>query len=162
MAAFNPVGCSSHSCTGEWATYLNELLREALTAERGRVFAHGAYGTLYALDSKAGKVLWTAKPGSLSGLSSANGVVYGATYNAGIVAYNEAGCGKATCSPLASIVRSASLGYSLPAPPVVIDGHVVISSEKGVLAMAVRWSSGQRRLPLDATNSRSCLSAFDA
>jgi outer membrane protein assembly factor BamB len=138
IAAFPATGCGSTVCFASWKKFLPERIYSTPTAAAGRVFVTSTPGSVYALDANSGQLLWTAHTGTtVADPSTADGVLFILAGVNNLLAYNEAGCGKATCTPISSAALTpAAHGGSL-FPPVVANGFVLIHTTNGLHALTV-------------------------
>jgi len=140
LYAFNASGCGSTTCSPLWivsdgGVYGNPLPSPAVS--NGVVYLGS--DQLYAFNAKTGAILWMGASSSTNYNSSAavaNGVVYDATSDGHMYAFNASGCGSSTCSPLWTYTMSNAETQSSPAVAngmVYIGGFNSASPNNGVL-----------------------------
>ena len=137
VAAFPANGCGQSNCFATWKTYLPERILNPPTAENGKVFTVGSFGSIFALDANTGKLIWEDRRAEQTGYpSTAGGVLFVTTVLDQLQAFNEAGCGAATCSPIFTIGnKSTTIDYfGTFNAPVIADGYVLYETSTGLHA----------------------------
>jgi len=99
-------------------------------------------GQLNALDARTGAVLWTGGSGiNFSSPAVADGMVYVGSNDGNVYAFDAAGCGQATCSP----VWTYQAGSAVASSPATAYGMVYVGSDDGfqyaldAATGALRW-----------------------
>lgn len=165
LYAFPVAGCGAAVCPPRWKAHLGAAVVDSSVAVAGRVAYVGDFtGHLYAFTaSGCGAAvctpLWTGinfTSGFASAPSVVNGLVFvgegpaSAIPDAGVYAFNAAGCGAATCRPITFVQLSSNQNY-LGAPLAVGEGKVFMSSDDNttgrsdVFALGLAKAPGQRR-----------------
>jgi outer membrane protein assembly factor BamB len=153
LYAFKASGCASAPCSPLWVvpdgTY-SRVPSSLPAIANGVVYVDNHIGSLpplngepalYAFDAKTGATLWTwTDPTTGTIFSSspavANGVVYDATTDGNVYAFNASGCGNSTCSPLWTYNMGNGIGTQ--SSPIIVNGMVYIGASNSNVSTETR------------------------
>lgn len=144
---------SPRSCLGayhcpNWVAPIDGATATApvLSDDESTAYVGTDAGTVYAVSTADGTVLWSAAVGSgvTDAPALADGWLYVPTSNNGLVVLAAGGCGAATCSP----VWSADTGGSVAQQPAVANGVVFTASTSGTMRAFAAAGCGASTCPL--------------
>ncbi len=142
LKAFDAAGCGATSCSPLWTVDFTTQSTGSmepmivgdtvLVATSTPVPNAPSIGALVAFAADTGAERWRAQTetsSSVPGVAAAGGMVYANGPN-GVLAFDAAGCGAATCAPL----WSGDIGAGPTTPPVVAGGVVYVGKGLAVVA----------------------------
>ncbi len=121
----HPIGASSEG----------NVSSPAVDTTHGLLYVGSLDHTLYALRLADGSLAWKAKTKDqiYSSPALANGVVYVASNDGHLYAYNASGCVKSPCSPLWSSPLYTQTATTTFSSPIVVNGWLYCASDDGNL-----------------------------
>jgi outer membrane protein assembly factor BamB len=155
-SVFPDVACPT------WFTPLDAAdIEPVLSADGTTLYASTATGTIHALDTATGAVLWSASVGAAVSAppAMAGGVLFVPTEDGNLVAVDAGGCGAPTCAPL----WTATTGARISGQPAVAGGVVFTGSVEGSLhALDAAGCGASVCAPLWSTDTGSGISGAPA
>jgi len=143
LDAFAAAGCGQPTCNPVWTYTPTGGFYGTPAVANGSIYLGGSQLTV--LNATTGALEWTAAITSKETIQTTivdNGVVYfvaNSTYNGGtLYAFNAAGCGQVTCSPLWTAHNASGWGYS----PAAAYGSVYIGGKDNTLSVFAEAGCG--------------------